>query len=897
MPANMGTLTVELTADTQEFVRGVSTATDKISRFADVVSQLAVGNILSKLTRGLLDTAKAFSEADKEAQKFNLTLANTNQVDASGPLQALAEALQKVSTFDDDELIAAQTSMLSIGNAAQDVASIMPSVVNAASFLGKEVSDVARSVGTAIESGATKPLRELGIVFDTNSSKVFKNASELERTKMLMQEMGKFAGAASAELQNADGAFQRLTNAMGNVEETMGKIINQPLADVFNVFSMAANGFRKAISLIPESIQSVIGRLVVFGAIAGGLSASFGILNTVFPLFKTALIAILSPLKTLISFMGTLVLRMLPFVGTIAAIAAGVIAVVGAVGAAKIAIDKLRGIERKAKSENPLVDSFKEGAGVIGNTFDPMIKKVKESFGTLKEGFGDFFGDVTEDIKEIQDSLKDQPRIKDKAFNVGTQRGGGSFKPPDTGDANVKMVAATQRNTLPNALKDLENVFDKTNTSAFGTVLSDISGEFSSMKLVMRDTLEPAKLEKPFGGFGEKFAEKNASVMRESLADLANSLENAIADLGEAVAKPAFADTASGQITAGVLSAAASAGGQQKPPPPKGATLTPEEREKAQGPQAPLASSALSAAGPALMKGDFMGAAIGAGTALLAHSQKLGELMAALEPAFAAIVNLIDAILAPFVEVFQIVGEILAEVIGVIMELVAPVFEALGMVLKPLMQAIEPLIKIFVQIFKVFKSLSFASLIMKGVAMALGSIFKMLGKVYRFIYNLIRGVWNWIAKTLNSVLKIFGIKLPLMKSLDGLKESTDRAAKSTEKMAEATRLASQNLPTLFRRVDYYVRSYGSSGDEARTTPLDYRSGILKPPSGGKIREEIKDEQGEGTGRFVETSKINIENVVVQTADPAAFTKALQAQVNRSALIAGQSTYAPNRGAR
>lgn len=223
------------------------------------------------LVRGIV---RATSEAEKS---FALL---SNAVEASGgaagysatQLSAMAEELQKVSTYSDEAIQDAEGLLLrfqSIQGVNFDRA--LQSTLDLATALGKDLSSSAILVGKALEDPVKGmgALAKAGVVLSDEQQKLIKSLAETgkqsEAQALLLTELEqRYKGAAAAARNNFGGALEGLKNDIDNLLEAKSGLpgMTESINDLSELIQDP--GFKSGFD------SFVSGILKVVGAVAGG---------------------------------------------------------------------------------------------------------------------------------------------------------------------------------------------------------------------------------------------------------------------------------------------------------------------------------------------------------------------------------------------------------------------------------------------------------------------------------------------------------------------------------------------------------------------------------------------------------------------------------------------------
>lgn len=889
--ANVGSIAVELTADTQQFIRGIGDATEQFSKLTDAIYNFAVGNVLKSLSSGLLNAAKAFSDAEFTAKKFDLAIKNLGYSDATaGLLNDLATELSKISKFDDDALVEAETGMLRIGVAAKDIGQLLPGIVDVASTLGLEVADVAAKIAKAVKGGESRGLKELGIVFDEVTKKAFASGTELQRTQIILKTFEVFSGGAQKSMESSAAAMANFAKVTGDLEESFGGIIDKPIAAVFNVISDVATVAKTALDLLPEPIKDATGSLMIFGSVAVGVLSSMTIMTKIAPILSGVFLAMSANVTKLYAVVKSLGVGLLALSTPILVVASAIGAVVVGIGAASRLSKGLGGNRPKSasdKNDNGLMSSTKDFFYELKESFKEGGSQIKNKFLQVVEPFTSALSDDrSANIKNIQDDLgKQLEKIYSTASATAAGKSSTNKRTGSTDDSVINIDTKALQEKLFNEI-DVKDFSDALNVAAqntdtlafsFESATGALSDAGMRLQSVGSETLTPTKATKGLGDFGKEFANKNAQEIKnvQDQIALSNSLERSKAfadaqrhqetiDLWRGIGSSLAGAVGSAQVTRteNVLDASG------KPVlDENGKPKTQEVTRQA----APVLSNVLAASGDKLMQGDFLGAGIAAVVSLITQTKAFGEILAALEPIFSKLVGIFEMLLEPLIPLFEVIGEVVSVILEVMTKLT---------------------------LFKV--------------------VMKVLGYVIKgIVYFLKALVWYWV-KIINFVIRLINllpfVDIPLIKlgdSAENAAKENNQAADQTEKFTEALKDAVYNVPQIFKRQRYFLDAYNDTridSDGNTTSASSAGSGVntfgslgsmTSGSTYGTIRQALNGVGGtQQNQNAAYGNAVIIQNATIQSVEsPEDLYRKIQRVSARATTAMGLTIYTPSRGTR
>lgn len=166
---------------------------------------------------------KAIRAADVQVMavnKLNIALANQGNLlpGTSQRLQEFASQLQNTTRFGDEAILGVQSLLATFGAGEQQIKDMTQATLDMATAQGVDLKAAALLVGKAF-AGETSSLSRYGIMVDKNLPKTEKFSAVMEQLQQ------RFGGTAQAATQTLGGAFQQLSNAFGDIWESVGILI------------------------------------------------------------------------------------------------------------------------------------------------------------------------------------------------------------------------------------------------------------------------------------------------------------------------------------------------------------------------------------------------------------------------------------------------------------------------------------------------------------------------------------------------------------------------------------------------------------------------------------------------------------------------------------------------
>lgn len=223
----------------EDATKKITKNTEDLNRAADKsgISWLNLKNIILGATaiqvaRFFLSSAEAASNQEKAINNLSLALKNQNRFSAETvkALDAQATALQKVTIFQDDQILAAQAQLVQFGVTGKTLEKLTQATLEYASATGKDLTTAVNEIGGALQ-GRGLELKKYGVELDGLKTKT-------ERVKEITETLTeKFTGASALATTTFAGKVKQLEANWDNLKEKIG----EKVIPVFNTLIEKAN--------------------------------------------------------------------------------------------------------------------------------------------------------------------------------------------------------------------------------------------------------------------------------------------------------------------------------------------------------------------------------------------------------------------------------------------------------------------------------------------------------------------------------------------------------------------------------------------------------------------------------------------------------------------------------
>ena len=230
--SRLGGLTVYLNANSSGLERGLSKASGMLRKFAAASAGYLAASSLKNLAEESLNLAGAQEKAENLMAR---TLKNTaGMADTTvGELKRYAAEVQSMSIFGDEKVMEAQTALMQMNSVTGDAFRMARSAaVDIASAKGQDLTAVMQNLGKALQD----PVKGLRMLREYGTDPAMKAAveqrlqtegKEAAQLMILADLQKRYAGAAQEAANTVSGAFAQNRNALGDLKEGIGFLIDE----------------------------------------------------------------------------------------------------------------------------------------------------------------------------------------------------------------------------------------------------------------------------------------------------------------------------------------------------------------------------------------------------------------------------------------------------------------------------------------------------------------------------------------------------------------------------------------------------------------------------------------------------------------------------------------------
>ena len=291
MSRRIADLLIKIGADSYEFQQRTKQVEKSLEGLQKKMT--SVGKTLSKtLTLPLvaLGTASVMAADTQVQAETRLMTALKGREDIQRRLMAQAAELQSRSTFGDEEVIAQQAYLASLGMTERQINDVIEASAQLSTATGMTLESAVKNLAKTY-GGLTGELGE--------SIPALKNltAEQLKSGEAVKYILENYQGYAEAAAQSGAGSMRQLKNQLGDLAEQLGMILMPALQKIVGWISNMVIWFQN----LSPTTQKVIVVIASLAAAIGPVLTVGGKLLAMLPLIKAAFTAMTGPIGLVIS--------------------------------------------------------------------------------------------------------------------------------------------------------------------------------------------------------------------------------------------------------------------------------------------------------------------------------------------------------------------------------------------------------------------------------------------------------------------------------------------------------------------------------------------------------------------------------------------------------------------
>ena len=291
MSRRIADLLIKIGADSYEFQQRTKQVEKSLEGLQKKMT--SVGKTLSKtLTLPLvaLGTASVMAADTQVQAETRLLTALKGREDIQRRLMAQAAELQSRSTFGDEEVIAQQAYLASLGMTERQINDVIEASAQLSTATGMTLESAVKNLAKTY-GGLTG---ELGESIPALKSLTAEQLKSGEAVKYILEN---YQGYAEAAAQSGAGSMRQLKNQLGDLAEQLGIILMPALQKIVGWISNMVTWFQN----LSPTTQKVIVVIASLAAAIGPVLTVGGKLLAMLPLIKAAFTAMTGPIGLVIS--------------------------------------------------------------------------------------------------------------------------------------------------------------------------------------------------------------------------------------------------------------------------------------------------------------------------------------------------------------------------------------------------------------------------------------------------------------------------------------------------------------------------------------------------------------------------------------------------------------------
>lgn len=338
---SLGEAVLDLTADPSKLDPGLSEGKNKVTGALDGLKGTfgeATGTMLGQLSAGALrdlgsgiisvgkDITGAALNAEQAQAQLNSVIESTGG--AAGVSAAMAneyaDALSKVTMFDDEAILGGESMLLTFTNIGKGVfPDATKAILDMSQALGQDLQASAMQVGKALNDPiqGVAALRRVGVQLTDDQEALVKSlvasGDTMGAQKIILAELNKeFGGSAVAAGETMAGQLAILNTEFENVKEEAGTAFLPVLKDLVGVakelipyISQAVKWFSGLPTPVKTGVVAFLGLIAVLAPLLGTVSAIISVGTALAPMFAAlggAIVAAAGPILIVVGVLALL---------------------------------------------------------------------------------------------------------------------------------------------------------------------------------------------------------------------------------------------------------------------------------------------------------------------------------------------------------------------------------------------------------------------------------------------------------------------------------------------------------------------------------------------------------------------------------------------------------------
>lgn len=270
----MADVVIKITGDNKEYKQSLGEVKSETSGLASLFGPVAAAAAVAfaAVAAAAYKSVEAFREQEKATEALNQAMVQSGTFSSALRDKYLeqATALQKVTTFGDENIIQAQATLQSLIGQREVSEKLTKATLDLAAAKGIDLRTAAEMMGKSIGT-STNALARQGIEIDSSLTKQEKLAQVIDKVNQ------KYGGQAEAQAQGL-GSLAQLQNSISDLAEVFGEILApyvglaaQALTNMFDAVSSKKEVIGLFFNMMRDNVIDVVFAFTRLGDIAGAV--------------------------------------------------------------------------------------------------------------------------------------------------------------------------------------------------------------------------------------------------------------------------------------------------------------------------------------------------------------------------------------------------------------------------------------------------------------------------------------------------------------------------------------------------------------------------------------------------------------------------------------------------
>lgn len=227
---------VNVKANTSQAQTSINNLSGQLKKLGNTIAGVFAVKAIINFGKASVD---AYNKQIQAETKLKTAIGET-----SFALKEQASALQKLTTYGDEQTLQAAATLATFGATEKQIQQLIPLVQDYATSMGIDLDMAAKKVGNTI-FGTSTTLKGLNVQFKQSSTQTEKFSGVMEGLKK------NFEGQAQAAAKVGSGPLLQFKNTIGDIQEKLGGVIVEGLTPMTKGLSILATQLDDYLSLQP----------------------------------------------------------------------------------------------------------------------------------------------------------------------------------------------------------------------------------------------------------------------------------------------------------------------------------------------------------------------------------------------------------------------------------------------------------------------------------------------------------------------------------------------------------------------------------------------------------------------------------------------------------------------